>query len=123
MVNSNEIRTNDLIKAPPPDNFHKWDIPKVNIETIYKIGTFNFQTAFLIKSDEEVVNLQNGLQSISLIELEAIQIHFKDKFHFMRIELAQVVVNPFIRKVNNAPINMALGDKRLKKYKSSLLLP
>ena len=52
IVNSNEFRTNDLVKAPSPDNFHKWDIPKVNIETIYKIGTFSFQTAFSIKTHE-----------------------------------------------------------------------
>ena len=49
IVSSNEFRTNDLIKAPSPDNFHTWHIPKVNIETIYKIGTFSFQTAFSIK--------------------------------------------------------------------------
>jgi len=42
IVNSNKIRTNDLIEASPPDNFYKWDIRKVNIETIHKIGTFNF---------------------------------------------------------------------------------
>jgi len=50
IVNSNEITTNDLIKAPPPDNFDKWDIPKVNIESIYKIGTFDFQTTFSLKT-------------------------------------------------------------------------
>ena len=53
IVNSNEIRTNDLIKAPSPDNLHKRDIPKVDIETIYKINTFNFQTTFSIKTHEE----------------------------------------------------------------------
>ena len=42
IVNSNVITTNDLIKALSPDNFHKWDIPKVNIETIYKFHTFSF---------------------------------------------------------------------------------
>ena len=39
----------------------------------------------------------------------------------MHIGLVQVVVKPFIRKVDNVPIYMALRDKRLKKYKSSLL--
>ena len=57
IVNSNEFRTNDLIKALSPDNFHKWDIPKVNIETIYKIGAFSFQTIFSIKTHEEIVSL------------------------------------------------------------------
>jgi len=85
IVNSNEFRTNDLIEAPSHDNFHTWDIPKVNIETIYKIVTFSFQTAFLIKTHEEIVSLQNRLQTTSLIKLEAIQIHSKDKFRFMHI--------------------------------------
>jgi len=72
VVNSNALMTNDLIKALSPNNFHKWDIPKVNIETIYKIGTFIFQTAFSFKTHEEIVSLQNGIQTISLIKVEAI---------------------------------------------------
>ena len=87
IVNNNEIRTNDLIKAPSPNNFLKWDIPNVNVETIYKTGTFNFRTAFSIKTDEEIVRLTNGLQTTCLTKLEAIHIHFKDKFHFMHIGL------------------------------------
>ena len=66
------------------------------------------------------MSLQNGLQTISLIKLEAIQIHLEDKFHFMRSGLVQVAVKPFIRKGINVPICMTLGDKRLKKYKSCL---
>ena len=39
----------------------------------------------------------------------------------MHIGLVQVAVRPFIRKVDNVPIYMALTDKSLKKNKSSLL--
>jgi len=39
----------------------------------------------------------------------------------MSIGLVPVVVKPFIRKGIKAPIYMALGVKRLKKYKTSLL--
>ena len=53
IVNSGEIRTNDYIKASSPDNFDKWDIPNVTIETIYEVGTFNLQPAFLTKTHEE----------------------------------------------------------------------
>ena len=63
------------------------------------------------------MSLQNGLQTI---KLEAIQIHLEDNFHFMRSGLVQVAVKPFIRKGIDVPIYMALGDKTLKKYKSSL---
>ena len=63
---------------------------------------------------------QNGLQTISLIKLEAIQIHLEDNFHFTRSGLVQVAVKPIMRKGINVPIYMALGDKRLKKHKSCL---
>ena len=69
IVNSNEFRTKDLVKSPSPGNFYKWDIRKVNIETIYKIGRFSFQTAFSIKNHEDILSLQNGPQTISLIKL------------------------------------------------------
>jgi len=39
----------------------------------------------------------------------------------MHIGLVQVAVKPFITKGISAPIYMALGDKWLKNYKSSLL--
>ena len=78
IVNSNEFRTKDLMKSPSPDNFYKWDIPKVNIKTILKIGTFGFQTAFSIKNHEDILSLQNGLRTISLIKSDAIQIHLKN---------------------------------------------
>ena len=109
------------MKSPSPDNFYKWDIRKVNIETIYKIGRFSFQTAFSIKNREDIMSLQYELQTISMINPEAIQIHLKDQFRFMHIGLVQVAVKPFIRNVDNVPIHMALRDKRLTKYKSSLL--
>ena len=37
IVNNNEFRAKDLVKSPSPDNFYKWDIPKVNIKTITKL--------------------------------------------------------------------------------------
>jgi len=67
------------------------------------------------------VSLQNVLQTSCLIKLEAIQIRLNDKFHFMHIGFVQVDVKPFIRKGINAPIYVAIGGKRFKKYKSSLL--
>ena len=66
------------------------------------------------------MTLQNGLQKISVIKLEAILIHLEDNFLFRRSGLVQVAVKPFIRKGINAPIYMTLGDKRLMKYKSCL---
>ena len=51
------------------------------------------------------MSLQNGLQTISLIKLVAIQINIKDKFHFMRIGLVQVAIKCFMGEWINAPID------------------
>ena len=56
-----------------------------------------------------------------MIKQNSIENHLKAKYRFMHIGLVQVVIKPLLKKGINAPIYMALRDKRLRKYKSSLL--
>ena len=56
-----------------------------------------------------------------MIKQTSIDSHLKAKYRFMHIGLVQVAIKPLLKKGINAPIYMALRDKRLKKYKSSLL--
>ena len=65
--------------------------------------------------------MQNGLQTIDMIKQNAIDNHLQAKYRFMHIGLVQVAIKPLLKKGINAPIYMALRDKRLRKYKSSLL--
>ena len=51
----------------------------------------------------------------------AIAQHLQAKYRFMHIGLVQVAVKPLLRIGVNAPIYLALRDKRLRHYKSSLL--
>ena len=95
-------------------------LPKSITKLFTEFVHLAFETAFSFKTHEEIVGLPNGWWTISLIKLEAIHTHLKDKLHFMRIVLVQVAVKPSIRKGINASIYMALRDKRMKKYKSSL---
>ena len=121
IVNSNEQRTGPIYRAPDPDNYANWNLPRIEIDTIYKIGTFDFIKAYSCKTHEEVISLQNGLQTIDMIKQTSIDSHLKAKYRFMHIGLVQVAIKPLLKKGINAPIYMALRDKRLKKYKSSLL--
>jgi len=57
----------------------------------------------------------------SIIKQHSIESHLKANYRFMHIRLVQVAVKPLLKKGVNTPIFMALRDKRLKKYKSSLL--
>ena len=40
IVNSNEQRTGPIYKAPSPDNFANWVMPRIDVDTTYKIGKF-----------------------------------------------------------------------------------
>jgi len=121
IVNSNEQRTCPIYKAPSPDNFKHWDMLRIDIDTVYKIGTFEFKKAYYVKTHEEAISLQSGMQTIGMIKSNSIQSHLKANYRFMHIGLVQVAIKPLLKTGVNAPIYLALRDKRLRHYKSSLL--
>ena len=86
-----------------------------------KIGTFEFKKAYSVKTHEEAISLQSGMQTIGMISPIAVAQHLQKKYRFMHIGLLQVAVKPLLRNGVSAPIYLALGDKRLRHYKSSLL--
>jgi len=75
IVNSNEQRTSPIYRAASSDNYANWNLPRVELDTIYKIGTFNFIKAYSVKTYEEVISLQNGLQTIDVIKQTSIESH------------------------------------------------
>ena len=64
IVNSNEQRTGPIYRAPSLDNFANWVMPRIDIDTIYKMGTFEFKKAYSVKTHEEAISLQSGMQTI-----------------------------------------------------------
>jgi len=53
-----------------------------------------------------------------MIKQESIESHLRANYRFMHIGLVQVATKPLPKKGINAPIYMALRDKRLRKHKS-----
>lgn len=94
------------------DQLHQWTIPQEKIEKIYKIGTFEFKTAYSIKTHEETHSIQNKFQEIPLLNKEAINDHLKAKYSHIHFCLIQVVVKPLSRLGIDSPIYIALRDKR-----------
>lgn len=41
-----------------PNDHSNWTIPETQIETLYQIGTFDFKTAFSVKTREESIYVQ-----------------------------------------------------------------
>ena len=60
-----------------PDNYAKWVMPRIDIDTIYKIGNFEFKKAYSIKNHEEAIILQSGMQTIGMIKPNVIESHLK----------------------------------------------
>jgi len=84
IVNSNEQRTGPIYRAPSPDNYANWVMPKLDIDTLYKIGFFEFKKAYSVKTHEEAISLQNGRQTIGLINPIAIKNHLQNNYHAYR---------------------------------------
>ena len=53
IVNSNEQRTGPIYRAPSPDNYANWAMPRMNIDSLYKIGLFEFKKAFSVKTHKK----------------------------------------------------------------------
>jgi len=121
IVTSNEQTTGPIYRAPSPDNFSNWVMPRMDIDTLYKIGLFQFKKAYSVKTHEEAISLQSGMQTIGMINPIAITSHLKANYRFMHVGLVQVAIKPSLKTGLNAPIYLALRDKRLRHYKSSLL--
>jgi len=61
------------------------------------------------------------MQTIGMIKSNSIESHLKANYHFMHIGLVQAAIKPLLKTGVNASIYLALRDKRLCHYKSSLL--
>ena len=73
-------------------------IPRIEVDTIYKIGTFDFIKVCSVKTHEEVISLQSGLQTIGLIKQNSITNHLKANYRFMHIGLVQVTINHCLKE-------------------------
>ena len=87
IVNSNEQRTWPISKAPSPDNFANWLMPRIDIDTIYEIGKFEFKKAYSVKIHEEAISLQSGMQTIGMIKSNSIESHLKANYRLSLIHI------------------------------------
>lgn len=46
-------------------SIHDWTIPEVKTREIYKVGSFNLQTDYLIKTIEKTESVMGNVQSLS----------------------------------------------------------
>ncbi|KAI5639963.1 hypothetical protein M9H77_00195 [Catharanthus roseus] len=67
------------------------------------------------------MNIQEKFQTIPLLSKVSLQKYSEKGFRYIHYGLIQVAVKPLVHLGVDAPIYLALRDKRLKRYKSSLL--
>ncbi|KAI5652926.1 hypothetical protein M9H77_30113 [Catharanthus roseus] len=67
------------------------------------------------------MNIQEKFQTIPLLSKVSLSKYFEKGFRYIHYGLIQVAVKPLVHIGVDAPVYLALRDKRLKRYKPSLL--
>ena len=94
IVNSNEHRTRPIYRAPSPDNFANWDMPRMDIDTLYKIGLFEFKKAYSVKTHEEALKLDVHVQGDEFLDFKNFVVVYRIYFRLMSSNLNTRFLNP-----------------------------
>ena len=101
-------------------SLNDWTIPKMNINSIYKIGTFDYFQSYSIKMTEQTLSIGQNQQNLNLLSLKSILEH-RQKYKFLHIGLVQIAIKPLFRIGIDAPVLLILRDKRHKDFQNSIL--
>ena len=114
-INSVEETVNNIEQS-----LHDWTIPKTNINTIYKIGTFDYFQGYSIKMTEQTLSIGQNQQNLHLLSSRSILEH-RIKYKFLHVGLVQIAIKPLFRLGIDAPVLLILRDKRHKDFQNSIL--
>lgn len=114
-MNSVEINISNI-----ENDLQNWSIPKQDVKTIYKIGTFDFLQGYSIKTTEQTIPINKEYQNTQLLSIKALREHRKT-YKFLHIGLVQVAIKPMFRLGIDAPILLILRDARHTNFNNSLL--
>ncbi|KAK9983911.1 hypothetical protein SO802_033436 [Lithocarpus litseifolius] len=112
-----------VVKEREIPDFRRWNIPKVNIKTIYNT-TWHKNTGFSqyrVRTVEQTFSISRHHEKCCLFSKKNINEFLATKLKYLHIGLVQVAVKPLIRKGINASALMCLRDARFKKFKDSIL--
>ena len=86
-LDSEEVNSTEINIAQVENQLQNWSIPKQEIKTIYKIGTFEKVHDYAIKQTENTISLNNEHKSIHLLSEKALQQHRNQNYKFINIGL------------------------------------
>ena len=99
---------------------HNWTIPKVEKNSIYEIGKFDFTQNYVIKTFEQTIPIKSQNAHINLFSKDTIKSHRK-KFKYLHVGLVQIAVKPLFRLGLDVPILLTLRDKRHLNFENLIL--
>ena len=120
-LDSEEVNSTEINIAQVENQLQNWSIPKQEIKTIYKIGTFEKIHDYAIKQTKNTISLNNEHKSIQLLSENALQQHRNQNYKFIHIGLVQVAIKPLFRLGIDTPVCMILRDARHRDFNNSLL--
>lgn len=117
---NDQINSLDLTIDNIEQSLNDWTIPKTNINTIYKRGTFDYFSSYSIKTTEQTLSVGQNQQNINLLSSKSILDH-RQKYKFLHIGLVQIAIKPLFRLGIDAPVLLILRDKRHTDFQNSIL--
>uniref|UniRef100_A0A251T9F0 Putative viral movement protein n=1 Tax=Helianthus annuus TaxID=4232 RepID=A0A251T9F0_HELAN len=119
-INSLHMNSVEINISQIENNLLNRNIPKQDVKTIYRIGTFDFLQDYSIKTHEQTIPINKDYQNMQLLSVEAIKRHRK-LYKFLHIGLVQVAIKPMFRLGIDAPVLLILRDARHTNFNNSLL--
>nr|KAJ0188164.1 hypothetical protein LSAT_V11C900485590 [Lactuca sativa] len=104
-INSIEETVNNIEQS-----LNNWTIPKTNINTIYRIGTFDYFQGYSIKMTEQTLSIGQNQQNLHLLSSRSILEH-RTKYKFLHVGLVQIAIKPLFRIGIDAPVLLILRDE------------
>ena len=105
-------------------DFQKWNIPKIDTNTVYKISWAKnaFHSAYKARTVEQIFSISKTHEKCCLFSKRNIsEFIAAKKFNYLHIGIVQVAIKPLIRKGINASVLMCLRNARFKNFKDSIL--
>uniref|UniRef100_A0A7N0RGK2 Peptidase A2 domain-containing protein n=1 Tax=Kalanchoe fedtschenkoi TaxID=63787 RepID=A0A7N0RGK2_KALFE len=103
------------------EELNKWIIPKIEVKTLYKLGTFEkFGLKQVVKTTEESVSLDNEQICIKLLSQNDLM-KYSMLYKFIHIGLIQIAFKPLTLKGLPESFIACLRDARNLNYKQSLM--
>ena len=92
-----------------------WTIPTQDVQTIYRIESFEFKSNYSIKTTKKTISLNSDHEDLFLFLKVALKIQKEKYYKYLHIRIVQIALKPLFRLGLDVPVFIYLRDAYLLK--------